>query len=150
MRKGKKRRKAAQAAQIFEMVRISCHLSHFSSTKCLVLSIECINDYQGHANLIVQAAHSLQAFLSSFQYAIEQRIMQDVPPEVVAQRPLNGEAHISKHFQETFDFMLWDVPRPRQFMCLLEQFSHQVKLLSIMSVAQTLWNGHRPPYDFLL
>lgn len=88
--------------------------------------------------------------MSSFQFAIEQRIMQDMPPEVVAQRPLNGQAHINKHFQEAFDFMLYDVPRPRQFMCLLEQFTFQVKLLSIMSVAQTLWNGHRTTYDFLL
>ena len=45
IKKGKKSRKAPQSAQIFEMVRISCHLSHYSSNKCLILSIECINDY---------------------------------------------------------------------------------------------------------
>ena len=38
---------------LYQMVRISCHLSQYGASKCLILSIESIIDFQSHAQLIV-------------------------------------------------------------------------------------------------
>jgi len=70
-----------QELRSFEMVRISCQMSLFSGGKCLILSIESINDYEGHAQLVVQQAHQLQAYLQSFEQCVEQ-CMHDEPVKV--------------------------------------------------------------------